>query len=181
MDGCTPKNYFTDIDECAEDTDVCDSHAYCTNTIGSHNCTCIVGYVGNGKSCGMGKMIVCRHIMYYFLYPTMIGLLFPIEVCIIIWPLVAYCLIPSTACGDGDILLYNGSTLSTNHSSGTVLACFGNEYGTLCDDFWDTLDASVVCNWLGFNPTSKWLNPFGLEKSFLQYFICMRYSLVMKL
>ena len=59
----------------------------------------------------------------------------------------------TTACSDGDILLYNGTTLSANHSSGTVLVCYDNEYGTVCDDFWDTLDATVVCTWLGFNPS----------------------------
>ena len=58
-----------------------------------------------------------------------------------------------TACSDGDILLYNGTTLSADHSSGTVLVCYNNEYGTVCDDFWDTLDATVVCTWLGFNPS----------------------------
>ena len=30
----------------------CDSHADCSNTIGSHDCTCIVGYNGNGTHCG---------------------------------------------------------------------------------------------------------------------------------
>ena len=54
----------------------------------------------------------------------------------------------SSVCTDGDVLLYNGSTVSTNISEGTVLVCYDNEYGTVCDDFWDTLDASVVCNQL---------------------------------
>ena len=40
-----------DIDECAEGAHVCDSNAICNNTIGSHNCTCTVGYSGNGSSC----------------------------------------------------------------------------------------------------------------------------------
>lgn len=44
--------YFLDIDECAEGTDQCDSHADCTNTIGNHNCTCTVGFSGNGSTCG---------------------------------------------------------------------------------------------------------------------------------
>ena len=61
----------------------------------------------------------------------------------------------STACSDGDILLYNGTNLSTDHSSGTVLVCFNNVYGTVCDDFWDALDASVVCSQLGFDSTGK--------------------------
>ena len=57
---------------------------------------------------------------------------------------------PAIDCNDGDILLYDGTTLSTEHSNGTVLTCLDNEYGTVCDDFWDVLDAMVVCGVLGF-------------------------------
>ena len=48
---------YTDINECVEGTHLCDSNADCTNTIGSHNCTCIVGYSGNGYTCGKHTMI----------------------------------------------------------------------------------------------------------------------------
>ena len=58
-----------------------------------------------------------------------------------------------TDCIDGDILLYDGSTLSRNHTNGTVLVCLDNVYGTVCDDFWDPLDATVVCTQLGFPPS----------------------------
>ena len=44
-------DFFTDLNECTEGSHVCDSNAVCTNTIGSHNCTCTVGYFGNGSSC----------------------------------------------------------------------------------------------------------------------------------
>ena len=67
--------------------------------------------------------------------------------------LYALYLTAPTVCNNGDILLYNGTTLSADFSGGTVLVCLDNVYGTVCDDFWDTLDASVVCSWLGFNPT----------------------------
>ena len=56
-----------------------------------------------------------------------------------------------TGCSDGELLLYDGITLSYNHSNGTVLVCVDNEYGTVCDDWWDPLDASVVCNQLGYS------------------------------
>ena len=48
-----------DIDECIEGSHICDFNAECTNTIGSHNCTCTIGFSGNGSSCG-------KHCFYYF-------------------------------------------------------------------------------------------------------------------
>ena len=48
------------------------------------------------------------------------------------------------------MLLYNGSHLSPKNE-GTVLVCYNNTYGTVCDDFWDELEARVVCKSLGFS------------------------------
>lgn len=42
---------FTDLDECKDGSHVCDVNANCTNTVGSHNFTCKIGYIGNGPSC----------------------------------------------------------------------------------------------------------------------------------
>ena len=41
----------TDIDECSNGRHVCDVNANCTNTVGSHNCTCNEGFTGNGHTC----------------------------------------------------------------------------------------------------------------------------------
>ena len=44
-------NFFLDINECTRNTDNCHANALCTNTIGSFQCTCLVGYAGNGVLC----------------------------------------------------------------------------------------------------------------------------------
>ena len=44
-----------DIDECSNGSHDCDVNANCTNTNGSHSCTCKKGYSGKGESC-QGKI-----------------------------------------------------------------------------------------------------------------------------
>ena len=50
-----------------------------------------------------------------------------------------------TRCNTGDLRLQGG-----NATSGRVEICNNNDWGTVCDDFWDTLDAKVACTQLGF-------------------------------
>lgn len=40
-----------DRDECSDGTSECSLNAECTNTVGSYNCTCNEGYVGDGRNC----------------------------------------------------------------------------------------------------------------------------------
>ena len=117
-----------DVDECQLGVHTCDQHAGCVNTIGWYECSCNVGYTGNGINCSelQGSIAI---ILYYYHF------------CCLLYP----------GCSNGQVLLQNETHLSANLTEGTVLVCYNNEYGTVCDDFWDDLEAAVVCGQLGFS------------------------------
>lgn len=42
---------ISDINECHHNTSTCHSNAECSNSIGSYNCNCDTGFIGNGMNC----------------------------------------------------------------------------------------------------------------------------------
>ena len=50
MTRCNP-SLHADIDECTRGTHQCDMNATCTDNIGSYDCSCNTGYLGDGFIC----------------------------------------------------------------------------------------------------------------------------------
>ena len=57
--------------------------------------------------------------------------------------------VEQSACMDGDVRLVGGVT----DNEGTVEVCLNNAWGTICHNSWSSVDASVVCGQLGYQPT----------------------------
>lgn len=54
MHKCIANNcstFILDIDECDLSTDACAINATCSNTEGSYECSCDIGFTGDGRTC----------------------------------------------------------------------------------------------------------------------------------
>ena len=51
-----------------------------------------------------------------------------------------------SVCNYGDVRLVNGS----HQYEGRVEVCINNQWGAVCDNGWDTTDATTVCKQLGY-------------------------------
>ena len=53
------------------------------------------------------------------------------------------------SCTNGDVRLVGG----INELEGRVEMCYNKFWGSVCDDWWSTVDSNVVCKSLGYQPT----------------------------
>ena len=60
-------------------------------------------------------------------------------------------LLPTVVCNHGSVRLIGGSTTNV----GRVEICANETWGTVCDDFWGSADAGVICRQLGFSRFSE--------------------------
>ena len=54
---------------------------------------------------------------------------------------------------DGAMRLIGGQ----RNSEGRVEYCSGGVWGTVCGRYWDAVDASIVCNYLGYTSHGKYI------------------------
>ena len=59
--------------------------------------------------------------------------------------------VTDSGCNSGDIRLAGG----TSQYEGRVEVCLDEQWQTVCDDLWSSVDAQVVCRQLGYQSSGK--------------------------
>lgn len=66
----------------------------------------------------------------------------------------------SSGCREGSVRLFGGSSTR----EGRVEFCLNSMWGTVCDDGFDRVDASIVCRQLGFSSAGNYMTSiFGIN------------------
>ena len=113
--------YFADNDECMDGTDLCAANATCINTDGGYNCSCDVGYEGDGFNC-TSKIVTWTYGVST--YPSMIH-----HAVYSLSPDIDECqIVPSLCHSDADCTDSDGSYECTCREgySGNGTLCTGN-------------------------------------------------------
>ena len=72
-------------------------------------------------------------------------------------------------CNYGDIRLVGGS----NQYEGRVEVCINDQWGTVCQDSWSSVDASVICKQLGYATTGSECNAHCYQHFYLNLIILL--------
>ena len=56
----------------------------------------------------------------------------------------------------GDLRLVQNGFTSTSYTRGRLEVYYSGQWGTVCDDFWSSINTRVACRQLGFSSSTSW-------------------------